>query len=62
MTKYIYSTDGFAAFVCKGKAHIIGAVKSGTSYFLAPGCDVVFNATLSGLRSDLTAQNLSILN
>jgi hypothetical protein len=62
MTPYTYTAPGFAAFVQKGKAHIIGAVKAGERYAVASSASVVFNATLEGLRADLQAKGYTILN
>lgn len=58
-----YTGTGFAAYVFNNKAHIIGAVQSGQTYALNnANAKVIFNATLEGLRADLTSKGFTILN
>lgn len=58
-----YTGTGYAAYVFNNKAHIIGAVQSGQTYALNNAqAQVIFNATLEGLRADLTAKGFTILN
>jgi hypothetical protein len=58
-----YTGTGFAAYVFNNKAHIIGAVQAGQTYALNnAGAKVIFNATLDGLKADLTAKGYTILN